>query len=124
MGTGSYKALSNAEQVFKDLIWTPIIKGGEIALEGAVPILALPVIMQVDQFIIQELTDWMFNNFVMFLDVTAIKIVNAEHQAAFDRASVKLQIVLSESGPNSTQYQEARDAAKQSLSQYIRISGS
>ncbi len=123
MGTVAYPALSTAEQIFKDLIWDPGIKAGELALEGAVPFLALPVVSGLEEFVIKELSDWMFNNFILLIDLTAIKLVNAEHQAAFDKAAVDLKIIAYDKGIDSPEFKAAREDAKATLNKYVRISG-
>lgn len=122
MGTVAYKPLSLAEQIFKDLIWTPILKGGEIALEGAVPFLALPVVKQLDEFAIEEFTDWVFSQVVLFVDVTSIRIVNAEHQAAYTTAFINLQVIAHDKGITSPDFLEARENAKASLNKFVRFS--
>lgn len=121
MGTGAYKSLSVAEQIFKDLVWTPGIHAGELALESAVPLLALPILKQVGEETIDLIADALFNQFIMIVDVTTIKLVNAEHQAAFDKARVTLQIIAHDKGIDSPDFQNARENAKAALSQFVRF---
>lgn len=121
MGTVAYRPLTVAEQVFKDLLWTPGIRAGELALEGAVPFLAFPVINAIEDVVIDAISDYLFNQFITLIDVTAIKLVNAAHQAAFDRASITLKIIAHDKGIDSPEFQKAREDAKLALSQFVRF---
>lgn len=121
MTTSAFRPLTAVEQVFKDLVWTPAIKLGEVALEGWVPALALPVIKEVDEYVIEQIADYLFNQIVLIVDLTAIKLVNAAHQSAFDTASLHLKIILIEKGVTSPEYQKAKEDAKKALSKFGRF---
>ena len=124
MTTSAFRALTTAEQVFKDLIWSPMIQAGEVWIEGAVPFLALPVIKQLDEATIGAITDALFNQIVLVIDVTAINLVDAAHQSAFDSASERLAIVAQENGITSDQYIAARDKEVVAMVAFTRMSGS
>lgn len=121
MGTVAYRPLTEAEQIFKSLIWDPMIKAGEVWIEGSVPFLALPVVKQLDEAAINALTDALFNQMVMLVDVTAIKLVNAAHQAAYDSASEQLAVIADEQGISSDAFKKAQDAALASLAQFTHM---
>lgn len=117
----AFKPLSAVEKVVYDILWTPMLKAGELWIEGAVPFLALPIVKQVDEAVLKLLTDALFHQLVLFIDVQAIRLVNAEHQKLYDSASLKLKIVLLESGADSDAYLQARDAALLAQSRLTNI---
>lgn len=118
----AYKPLSAAERIFKDLIWTPGVLAGELAIEGAVPFFALPVIKNIEEGVVNALSDWFFNQFILLIDVTAIRLVNAAHQAAYDSASLQLKVIAYDNGIDSDEFKKARDAAKLALSKFTQFS--
>jgi hypothetical protein len=123
MTTTAYPSLTHAQQVFKDLIWTPMVKAGETYIEGVLPILAVPVIKQLDEALIGAITDWAFRNLMLIMDVQAIKLVNSAHQSAYDSASLQLKIVAIDHGINSNEYLEACTKASAALSRFTRFGG-
>ena len=108
MTTGGVPALTAAEQIFKDVIWTPLIQGGETWLETTLPLLNLPVLKEIDEEIIQLVSDALFGNFIQFIDVTAIGLVDPIQQATYATACENLSVILTEKGVTSVQYQTAR----------------
>lgn len=98
-----------------------MIKAGEIWLESDVPFLSLPVVKQAEEEIINFLSDSLFDQIVIFVDISAIKLVNSAHQSAFDKASVNLKIIAHDKGIDSKEFQEARDAAKIALSKFTQF---
>ncbi len=120
MSNSAIPSLTVAENIFKDLVWDPLLMMGETALFVAVPALDWPILGTIDRAILGEVSDWIFHQIVLIIDVTVIKFVNAEHQAAFDTAQEKLFVVATDYGPTSTQFLEARDAAAKALAQFVR----
>lgn len=121
MTDSAYPGLTTAEKIFKELIWDPAIKGGELALETYVPFFALPVIKQIDEITIGTITDWIYSQIVLAVDIVAIKLVNAEHQAAYESASLKLKIIALEKGNTSNEYLQARTDALAALSKFTHF---
>lgn len=117
----AYKSLSHAEQVFKDIVWTPMLTLGENWLEAEVPFFALPVIKQLDEAAIKALTDILFNQMVEFIDVSAIRLVNTAHQAAYDKESERLVIIAAESGVTSDAYKKAQNQALIDMAKFTHI---
>lgn len=115
------KPLTEAEKLFKQLVWDPVIASGEASLFLAVPILNAPVLGTLDNAVIQEISQWLFNQFRLFMDVTAIPLLNSAHQATYDRASEELSILADEKGVDSDEYLQARDRALADLSQFTRL---
>lgn len=120
----AYRPLTTIEQVFKDLVWTPGIRAGELALEGAVPFFALPLVSEAEEGLINILADWLYNQFILLVDITSIKLLNAEHQAAYDKASLQLKIIAIDKGVNSDDFKKAREVAKLAFSKFTNIAAS
>lgn len=122
MTTSAYSALTQAQQIFYDLVWTPAITAGETYLEGVAPVLAAPVVKQITEGGIKAITDWVYSKLVLVMDVTAIKLVNSAHQTAYDAASLELAVVAQEKGINSSEYIAARTSALAALSSFTQFS--
>ena len=121
MTTSVIAPLTEAEKIFYDLVWTPAIQTGEAWLEGVVPILGAPVVKQADEEIIKVATDALFNQIILIIDITAIKMINSAHQTAYDNASLELKIVTQEKGVASDDYQTALQAALVTMSRFTNI---
>lgn len=121
MTTSAYKKLTTAETIFKDLVWTPLLAVGENALIVEVPFLGLPVISTVFKGTIGLVSDWIFNQLSLGVDLTAIKLVNDEHEAAFQSASLQLAIVAHDNGVNSPEYTAAKQKAMLALSKFTEF---
>lgn len=119
MADTAFPALTSAELAFRDLIWKPAIKAGEKYLETQVPFFQLPIIEQLEEAAVEEILDWAFDQIRMVIDVGAIRIVNAAHEAAFQHESVALKIIAQEKGPNSPEYQEERKRAEAALDKFL-----
>lgn len=121
MSTTINPTLTQAEQIFKDLLWDPMVTAGEVWIEGVVPVLALPGVEQIDEAIIQAASDAIFNQIILFIDVESIQLINTAHQTVYDNASLQLKIIAEEKGTISLEYQEALTAALIALSQFTDI---
>ena len=99
-----------------------MIRAGETYIEGYVPFLALPVIKQLDEAAIGAITDALFNQLVLFVDVTAIQLINSAHQSAYDQASEQLVIIAQEKGLDSDDFKKAQATALVALSRFTQFS--
>lgn len=115
----AYPELTEIEIAFKTVIWTPMIKAGEIWLEGAVPFLALPVIKQLDEFTIEQISDALFNQIIVFIDVNAIKLKNAQMQAKWTTEAEALSLIATEQGADSDAYKKALSDAATDFANWI-----
>lgn len=84
-----------------------MIQAGEVWIEGAVPLLTLPVIKQMDEEVIHLVTDAIFNHIVTLIDVTAIRLVNPILQSRWETASESLSLIALEQGADSDAYKKA-----------------
>lgn len=117
----AFPALSEAEQVFYDLVWEPMVKAGEIWLETDAPFFSLPIIKQAEEEIIQLVADWVFRKIILFMDLAAVRFKNADLQVAYDKAFVALKIIAIDKGLDSPEYKKAKEDAKAALSQIARF---
>lgn len=123
MSDSPFPALTTAEHVFKDLVWDPMIKAGETWIETEAPVFSAPILKQIEEGTLNEITDYMYSMIVEFIDVTAIRLVNAAHQSAFDHQSLQLKIVAQESGVGSDAYKAQRTKALAALSAFTHFNG-
>lgn len=122
MTTSVNASLTEAQQVFKDLIWTPMLLAGENWLELEVPALNLPVIKQIDEGAIRVVSDYIYAQLCLLIDIEAIRLINSAHQSAYDKASLQLKIIIAEKGTTSDDYKNALAAASTALSKFVRFS--
>lgn len=127
MTTSAFKPLTEAEQVFKDLVWGPLILAGQSALIAVeAPVTGIPIVGWIlttaEKEAISLIGDFLFNQLILFIDVTAIKFVNAAHQAKFDDLSEKLEVIATDYGATSPEYLKARDNEAQAFANFVRPS--
>lgn len=117
----AYKGLTEVEQIFKSLVWDTALTAGETALIAQVPFLGLPIVRTITHWMVTSVSNWIYSALVLFVDVEAIKLVNAIHQAEYDSASEQLKIIAIDKGINSDDFKKARDDAKVALSRFTNI---
>lgn len=113
--------LSQAEQIFKDLVWDPAVEAGQALLFSQVPFLGGPVIGTLSRSLISTISNWFFTQIKLFVDVSAIKLNNADHQAAFDKASLVLKVIAHDKGIDSNEFKAARENAKIALAKFTQL---
>jgi hypothetical protein len=123
MTTSAFPALTEAEQVFKDLIWNPMIFAGENWIEAEVPFLDLPVIKQLDEATLNAVTDAIFSYVCETVDIAAIQLSNAAAQSAYESASENLVVVATEKGVTSDEYKTALAQELQALAAFGHLAG-
>jgi hypothetical protein len=121
MTISAYAPLTTAEDIFFNLIWTPLVTAGEASLFAAIPFLNLPILGSIIKGILDELSSWIFQKVRLFIDLSAIKLVNEVHQAAYDQASIQLSQIASQKGITSEEYLTARAAAAASFSALVHF---
>lgn len=122
MTTSAFPALTDAENAFKTIIWTPLIKLGEVALDGmqaTIPVIDWSIFEDLEDDAINAITDAIFNQLVLFIDVTAIKLVNAELQTKWATASEALTLIAQEQGVTSNAYQTALATAASDFAAFV-----
>ena len=110
MTTSATPALSIAETIFKEVVWNPMIKAGEVWLAGAeaaIPILDLPIFQSLEDAEIEKLTDALFNLICLSVDVETIELLNPARQSAYESSSEALKLIADEKGTESDAYKQA-----------------
>lgn len=101
MGTVAFEGLTDAENAFKLIVWNPLVKAGELWVAGAeatIPVLDIPIIQGLEDDVIQVITDAVFNQLVLLVDIESIVLVGAERQAVWASANEQLAIIAQEKG--------------------------
>jgi hypothetical protein len=98
-----------------------MIKAGESWLDVEAPLFALPVIHGLSDDVINEVTDMIFSKLTCLVDIAAVKLVNIEHQAAYDSAFEALSIVAGQQGVASDAFKTAQTKALSDLSQFSKF---
>jgi hypothetical protein len=122
MTTSAYPALTDAENAFKQIVWTPLIKMGEVALDGVqatIPVIDSSIFEGLEDDAINAITDALFNQIVLFIDVTVIKLKNAELQTKWTTASEALTLIAQEQGVTSSAYQTALSTAASDFASWV-----
>lgn len=112
---------TTAENIFRQLVWDPVVAAGLAAFFIDFPFLNLPVIRPLISWAAQGFAGWLFDQLRLLTDVTAIQIANSLHQDAFEAASLRLKIVALDEGVESPAYAQALSIAKQTLSQFTQF---
>ena len=98
-----------------------MLTAGETWLEVEVPFLNLPVIKQLDEVAISTITDALFNQLCLVVDIEAIALVDAAHESAYVSAALQLKVVLNDKGIGSPEYASQKAAALAALSKWTDI---
>lgn len=93
-----------------------MLKMGETWLEVEVPFFSLPVVKQLDEVALQALTDAMFNQIKLVIDLSAIQLVGSVRQSAYNSAFETLAVTIDEKGKDSPEYAKAKVEALAALS--------
>lgn len=121
MTTSVSAPLTQAEHIFKTVIWDPMLKAGETWIEGQVPFLALPVVKQIDEALIQDLTDALYAQIVLMVDIVTLKLIDTRRQSAYDTASLELAVIAQEKGIHSAEFEKTIAAAALTQSQFTQL---
>lgn len=122
MTTSANSTLTAVEQAFKAIVWDPMVKAGEIWIAGAeagIPVLDFPIVQGIEDHIIEALTDYCFQQLVLFVDVTYIKLKNESMQSSWAGAAESLSIIAQEKGLGSDEWKKALATAASDFSQWV-----
>lgn len=106
---------------FKALFWDVIIKQVINRLFVAAPWLAWGPFGWAVSFLITRFTDKIYTLVRYMVDDAKIVFRNEQFQKEYDRASVKLKILLKEKGMESPEYKAARKEHLEALSSLVRF---
>jgi hypothetical protein len=111
-----FPALTQAQTLFQTLVWNSVWATGNIALLAAFPVLKLPVVSFLEGEAETTTRDWIYNYICLFIDIEALRLVNAAHQAAYEAASIELKTIAA----GTPAYQKALADAEAALSDFAR----
>lgn len=113
-----FPELTEAQALFKRLVWDPLWAAGNAAVETAIPVLKLPVLANLEEMTEEQLRDYWYSWLCQWINMGAIVLVNQAHAAAYEAASIQLEAIVAESGNTSPAYQEALANAEKDLSNF------
>lgn len=123
MSDVAFPKLTLAEKIFKDLVWDPAVEAALTALYAnpATSWMATWPVKPFVEYIVKHFSGWLFAGVTLFVDVTAIRMVNREAQQSYDISSISLQKIATQTGEDSPEFKEARERAKKDLSRFGRF---
>lgn len=121
MTTGVNPTLSLAEDLFRNLVWDPLVTAGLLALDTQVPVLAIWPLKNIIDGTVNAFSGYIFGQVRLIIDVTAIQLLNESHKEAYAAASEKLHIIAHDQGVDSDAFRQARASAKVTLSQFVNF---
>lgn len=121
MTTSVDPSLSAGESIFESLIWKPAVDAGLVALKASVPVLAVWPLSTILDGVVNALSNFLFGQTKLLVDLTSIQLMDAVQQKAYETASEKLRIIAHDQGVQSDAFIQAREAAKTSLSNLVHF---
>ena len=113
MTNSAYPGLTQAEDLFKTLVWDPLIKSLAFATFG------VSIFGSVLTYVATSFSDILYGQIRLLIDVEAIALVNAQHKIEYKNASLKLKVIAHDKGSNSPEYFKAREEAMASLAKFV-----
>lgn len=121
MSETAYPQLTIVEDAFKSMVWDNLVEAGLTAFFAYFTFLNIPVVRQTIRYLATSFSDFLFANARLFLDVTAIKIVNSAAKSKYDTELLRLKIISLEKGNQSNEYKAARENAKAALAKFVHF---
>jgi hypothetical protein len=103
--------LTKAEDLFETLAWKPLVEAEMTALG----LNFFPV-----NVILRYIMGRVYGRFRKTADTSAIPLLNAEYQRAFNSAAVTLKIIARDKGVDSNEFKIAEENARLALSRLVR----
>lgn len=120
MTTTVNSTLTTAQQIFKKLVLDPETDAALALIFTYVPALNVWPLSTIITALGRWLEGVAYNWFVMFTDVSYIKLVDTEMQDAYEAASITLeQLATSGQGPGTPGYETALATAETDLSKFV-----
>lgn len=119
--TAPSPALTVIEGLFQSAIWNPLFSAMSVDLFSDLPWLNIWPIQPVANFLLGQVQTRLLGMLLKFVDMTSIPLINSAHQAAFNAAATKLQVVAVEFGANTPEFQSANQAEIASLLTFVTI---
>lgn len=121
MTTSANPTLTNLEGIFSSLVWQPAITAGLTAFYASpVGVFLLPGKIIIDWFV-KRISDWIYQQLILFIDIADIRLTNALHQKAYDEASVQLLVIAQERGIGSAEFLAAQKIQQAKLAIFVSL---
>lgn len=112
----------NLDDVFKELVWGPLVKAALALLFKAVPFLGWGPVGLAVGLIVNLLADKLYDVLKMTIDLHAIALKNAAMHRAYVAASLDLRRIAQDptKGVDSEDFRRAREEHKKRLSEFVQ----
>jgi hypothetical protein len=113
----------NSNDLFKDLVWSAIVKAATAALIRAIPFLGMGPMGAVTGLIVGLFGDFLYAQLKDVYNFHSIGIANETHRREFDNAGIKLKLLARDKGIESNEFKEAKKRYGDDLAKFIRFAG-
>ena len=113
MGDFVNQPIKRAEDIFKEIVWDNFVTAALVSLK----INVWPL-----NSIVRIITDKFYEFFRTSFDIQTIAFLNSVHKAEFEKAVITLKVIGADYGPESENYKNAKENAKNALSKFVRYS--
>lgn len=104
---------------FKDLVFDPLVNGAISKLLARAAWLSWgPVAFIVTQ-VVTLVANFLYKEFRELVNIGTIKLMNAEHQMAYEKASVAEYMAYKSKGLDSPEFRKAREQNKKDLAKFV-----
>lgn len=110
-------------KIFKQLLWDRATDAAIVSLFAAQPWMNIWPIAPIIKAIIRKISENLYEKIYLFVDMTEIRLANHAHEIAYKEVSLKLAVIAHDKGIESNEFKIAREAAKKSLSVFVRFNG-
>ena len=107
--------------LFKDLVFDQLIKFALSKLFAAVPVLAWGPIGWFVTYIVHKFADMLYDEMELHVKIQTVAFRNEKFEEEFRKSSIKLKLVSRDFGPGTSEFEEAKNEAKNDLSNVIRF---
>jgi len=111
----------NAGDLFKDLVWSAIIKAATSALTKAIPFLAFGPMPLITSLVVGLVGDFVYDQLKDVYNFQSVAIKNEMHRREFDSAGLKLKLIARDKGIQSDEFKEARQKYADALAKFVRF---
>lgn len=111
----------NAGDLFKDLVWSAVIKAATNALTKAIPFLAMGPMPLITGLVVGLVGDFVYDQLKDAYNFQSVSFKNDQHRKEFDSAAIKLKLIARDKGINSDEFKTARQQYGDALAKFIRF---
>lgn len=104
---------------FKSLVFDPLVKVAIDKILLKVTFLAWGPLAFLFTKLVVWISDLLYAEFREVINIGTIRVMNAEHQMAYEKASIEEYMVSKDKGINSPEFRKARDENKKRLAKFV-----